>query len=52
MSNETNEAQAPFGCLRVIITIIVVWAVLFGVTWNGKHYGLSCSCERGVEFHK
>jgi len=36
------------GCLRIIVAIILIWALLFGVTWNGKHHGIHCSREKGV----
>lgn len=39
---------AGVGCLPVILFITVMWALVFGVTWEGKHYGMSCSCDRGV----
>lgn len=37
------------GCLTTIAIAIVVWAICFGVTWNGRHYGINCSCAKGVE---
>lgn len=38
------------GCFTTILIIIAFWALLFGVTIDGKHYGISeCSCEKGVE---
>jgi hypothetical protein len=36
------------GCISTIIALIVVWALLFGVTIDGKHYGLTCDCNHGV----
>jgi hypothetical protein len=36
-------------CLGCIVTIIFLWALIFGVTWGGKHYGLSCSSDEGVK---
>jgi hypothetical protein len=36
------------GCLSVIFFGIVMWALLFGVTVGGQHYGLGFSCDRGV----
>ena len=36
------------GCLGVAVTLIVLWAVLFGVTVGGKHYGLRCDSHKGV----
>lgn len=37
------------GCLGFILFGFTVWALLFGVTVGGRHYGVSCSTERGVE---
>ena len=39
-----------WGCLSTVVVITVLWAIFFGVTIDGKHYGISCSTERGVEF--
>lgn len=36
------------GCLTMIVMFIVIWGLLFGVTVNGKHHGISCSTEKGV----
>jgi hypothetical protein len=36
------------GCLPIILTIIALWALVFGVTWNGRKYDIGCSCSRGV----
>ena len=37
------------GCLTVIVVCIALWALVFGVTVDGKHHGLSCSSEDGVK---
>ena len=47
-----NESTVHVGCLPLVISIIALWALCFGVTVGGKHYGLSCSCERGVVIDK
>lgn len=51
MSGDGVEANVSSGgCLSLILGVIVIWALLFGVTLDGKHYGLSgCSCKRGVQ---
>ena len=37
------------GCLIFCISVIIVWALLFGVTIGGVHYGLGgCDPESGV----
>lgn len=37
------------GCLFLIITGYLFWALVFGVTWAGTHHSISCSQENGVE---
>lgn len=49
MTKSEPESDSPFGCIGCVLTVIVLWALLFGVTYGGKHYGLSCSCANGVE---
>jgi hypothetical protein len=49
-----SEGKSSNGCgcwglVSFLLFVIVVWALLFGVTLDGRHYGLSCSTERGVE---
>jgi hypothetical protein len=46
--SNNNGGGSPFGCLGCIVTILVMWALLFGVTVGGKHYGVGCSCSEGV----
>lgn len=36
------------GCITIIMGCIIAWALIFGVTYRGKHYGLDCSCDHGV----
>lgn len=38
----------PMGCLMLIITCMVLWGACFGVTVNGKHHEINCSCDDGV----
>ncbi len=47
MSN-SDSGGSPFGCLGCIATIIVLWALAFGVTYGGVHYDVSCGSS-GVE---
>lgn len=37
--------------LGTILGLTILWALLFGVTVDGKHYGFSCTCDRGVVLH-
>lgn len=39
----------PFGCVPLLLSILAIVATCCGVTVNGKHYDLSCSCSRGVD---
>lgn len=42
--------SSEWGCVSTILVVLAVWALLFGVTINGKHYGVhGCSEERGLE---
>ncbi len=50
MSDSTTQTSSGgCGCLSTILTILALWALLFGVTVSGKHYEMGCSCSRGVE---
>ena len=49
----SDESNSGIGCLPLILGILAIWAVCFGVTVDGKHYGLKgCSCDRGVEIDR
>ncbi len=50
--SEVRVHSSYGGCLGVIAMVLFVWALLFGVTYEGKHYGISCSRDRGVEVEK
>jgi hypothetical protein len=56
VSREEREMSSNdgggFGCLGIIVGVIVIWALVFGVTVDGNHYGLSCSCNDGVTVEK
>ena len=50
MSDETTTVGCGLpGCVMVIVALIILWAILFGVTVGGQHYGLDCSCDQGVQ---
>ena len=38
------------GCIGLILCIFVIWGLIFGITVGGRHYGMKCSVDRGVEF--
>lgn len=49
MSNKsTSTSVGCGGCTSFIIGGLVIWAFIFGVTYDGKHHDVSCSCNRGV----
>lgn len=48
-SSSSSSSSGGCGCLSFIVFCLVVWALLFGVSYGGKHYGLSCSADKGVE---
>lgn len=55
MSEETRKEEdgGCLGCVGFILACILVWALLFGVTVSGKHYGIKdCSCAHGVEIDR
>ena len=48
MSKKVEVNYGCSGCIGFIATVLVLWAFIFGVTVSGRHYDLSCSCDRGV----
>lgn len=44
-----SDGGSPFACLGCVLTVVVLWALVFGVTYADRHYGLSCTTRRGVE---
>jgi hypothetical protein len=34
--------------IRWFAFMVLFWALIFGVTWSGRHHGISCSGDRGV----
>lgn len=41
------------GCISAVLGFLLLWAIVFGVTVGGKHYGISgCSTDKGLEFDK
>jgi hypothetical protein len=52
MTDELKVNVGCGGCLGTILIVVIVWALLFGVTIGGHHYGLDeCSCDKGVVVH-
>lgn len=50
MTNTKIAVNTGPGCFGLVIAIIMLWALLFGVNYDGKHYGLSCG-SKGVDIH-
>jgi hypothetical protein len=49
MSEASNGCSVScFGCLTFLLFIFFIWAIFFGVTINGTHYGISCDRHRGI----
>jgi hypothetical protein len=48
MSETTRTRIGCFGCLGTIIILILIWALIFGVTIGGRHYGISSCDGEGV----
>ncbi len=48
MSAEGSEKGCTLGCFPFVLSCLVLWALIFGVTVGDKHYDLSCSCNHGV----
>ena len=41
------------GCFTSILIIVALWALIFGVTIGGKHYGVTgCDSTNGVQIDK
>ncbi len=41
------------GCFGLVLGVLALWALIFGVTVNGKHYGISgCSVDSGVKIDR
>jgi hypothetical protein len=45
----TVTLGGSWGCFWFVLLCLFLWALIFGVSWNGKHYALGCSCSKGVE---
>jgi hypothetical protein len=48
-SSSNSSVSVGCGCLPFVLSCLVLWFLIFGLTWNHKHYDLSCSCAQGVE---
>jgi hypothetical protein len=50
MSEGTSSGSSGggCGCLSIIVFFLLMWALIFGVTFEGKHYAIGCGCDEGV----
>jgi len=46
--SDTNVSVSGPGCITTILGFIIIWGLLFGVNYGGKHYGISCG-NNGVD---
>lgn len=50
-SSDGGSSGGCCGCFAVPVFVLFVWALVFGVTVGGRHYGISgCSTKNGLEF--
>lgn len=49
---DSSSGGGGCGCLSIVLFVILMWALCFGVTVGGHHYGFDMSCEKGVEVQK
>lgn len=53
MTTESGSSDGGgLGCLWTIFVFVTIWAVCFGVTIDGHHYGIDLSCAKGVEVQR
>lgn len=45
----SDNSGCGCGCIGLVLWIVLIWALLFGVTYDGRHYLLDCSCDHGVQ---
>lgn len=48
-----SEAGGCCGCISVVLMLVALWGLVFGVTIDGKHYGIAtCDTKRGLVIDK
>lgn len=47
---EIRLGGSGIGCFTLILSITLLWILLFGLNYEGKHYGFSCGSD-GVTVH-
>jgi hypothetical protein len=43
-----GPCMGHFSVSNVVILAVTIWALVFGVTCNGVHHDMRCSCDQGV----
>jgi hypothetical protein len=52
-SSTTEVSVSRGGCITIVLGFMALWALIFGVTIDDKHYGVAgCSCDRGLEIDR
>lgn len=46
--NTVKKIGCQVGCLNIVLFILVMWVLIFGISIQGKHYQIGCSCNKGV----
>ena len=49
-SSAKGSGGGCLGCIGLLAAFYFIWALIFGITWDGVHHAIQCSSERGVEF--
>ncbi len=44
----SENNSSGLGCVGTIVAALIIWGFFFGVTVNGHHYSVNCTCEKGV----
>jgi hypothetical protein len=50
----SSAGGGGLGCLGSIAVFFVLWALIFGITVDGRHYEVDCTgctCDQGVVVH-
>jgi hypothetical protein len=42
MNNKTEVNFGCFRCVGLILMCMLIWALIFGVTYGGVHHGVTC----------
>lgn len=52
-NSNNSDSGGGCGCFIIPLVFIALWALIFGVTVGGKHYGVKgCDMDKGVEIDR